>query len=101
MMSRMPRPLVIVTEGSDPAPLAWLRERAEVLEIPYDSPDFPKTLGSAEGLVVRTYTRVTDSLLNQAPKLRVIGRGGVGLENIDVAACRKRGMQVVYTPDAN
>jgi phosphoglycerate dehydrogenase-like enzyme len=33
--------------------------------------------------------------------LKVVGRGGVGLENIDVAACRRRGVEVVYTPDAN
>ena len=36
-----------------------------------------------------------------APRLKVVGRGGVGLENIDVAACRRRGIEVVYTPDAN
>ncbi|HLL89428.1 MAG TPA: NAD(P)-dependent oxidoreductase, partial [Tepidisphaeraceae bacterium] len=35
------------------------------------------------------------------PRLRVVGRGGVGIENIDVAACRRRGVEVVYTPDAN
>jgi phosphoglycerate dehydrogenase-like enzyme len=101
MMHAMPRPLIIVTEGSDPAPLDWLRQRADVREIAYDDPEFSKAIGSAEGLVVRTYTRITEALLNQAPKLRVIGRGGVGLENIDVADCRKRGIEVVYTPDAN
>jgi phosphoglycerate dehydrogenase-like enzyme len=40
-------------------------------------------------------------MLDRAPLLRVVGRGGVGLENIDVAACRRRGVEVVYTPDAN
>src|SRR5438477_13033680 len=101
MMDTMPRPLVIVTEGSDPAPLEWLRQHSEVREIAYDDRDFSKALASADGLVVRTYTRITESLLKEAPKLRVVGRGGVGLENIDVAACRKRGVEVVYTPDAN
>jgi D-3-phosphoglycerate dehydrogenase len=51
--------------------------------------------------VVRTYTRVDDRLLAAAPRLKVVGRGGVGLESIDVAACRRQGVQVVYTPDAN
>jgi D-3-phosphoglycerate dehydrogenase len=101
IIGEMALPNVIVTEGSDPAPLAWLRKRANVVEIPHDHPDFDKALGSAEGLVVRTYTRVNDAMLAKAPKLRVVGRGGVGLENIDVAACRARGVQVVYTPDAN
>jgi phosphoglycerate dehydrogenase-like enzyme len=51
--------------------------------------------------VVRTYTKVNAALLARCPKLKVVGRGGVGLENIDVPACRARGVEVVYTPDAN
>lgn len=94
-------PTIIVTEGSDPRPLQWLKERANVLEIGLDDPTFGEALARAEGLAIRTYTRVNDALLDQAPKLKVVGRGGVGIENIDVAACRKRGVQVVYTPDAN
>ena len=97
----MPKPLVIVTEGADPRPLKWLRERCEVLEAAVDSPEFAAALSEAAGLSVRTYTRVDEALLARAPKLRVVGRGGVGIENIDVRACRARGVQVVYTPDAN
>lgn len=93
--------LAIVTEGLDPAPLAWLRERCEVVECRFDDPAFPAQLARAEALVVRTYTRVNAALLAQATNLRVVGRGGVGLENIDIAACRARGVEVVYTPDAN
>src|SRR3712207_5970947 len=89
--------VVLITEGSDPVPLAWLRERCNVIEAP-PSPDLLK---SCDGMVVRTYTRVDDALLDQAPTLKVVGRGGVGLENIDVAACRSRRVEVVYTPDAN
>ena len=94
-------PLVIVTEGSDPRPLAWLRQQARVEEVSSDDPKFAAVLGEAEGLSIRTYTRVDDALLATAPKLKVVGRGGVGIDNIDVAACRRRGVQVVYTPDAN
>jgi D-3-phosphoglycerate dehydrogenase len=95
------RPVVIVTEGSDPRPLEWLRGRAEVLEVKYDDPALPQHLARAHGAVVRTYTKVSEAWLAQAPRLKVVGRGGVGLENIDVAACRRRGVEVVYTPDAN
>jgi phosphoglycerate dehydrogenase-like enzyme len=98
-MSR--RPTVVVTEGSEAAPLVWLRERTNVVEIGYDDPAFASHLATAEGMVVRTYTRVNDTMLDRAPMLKVVGRGGVGLENIDVAACRRRGVEVVYTPDAN
>src|SRR5579884_3800436 len=94
-------PLVLVTEGSDPVPLQWLKERARVAEVAPDDPAFLEHLPAARGLVVRTYTKVNSDLLARAPELRVVGRGGVGLENIDVAACRRRGVEVVYTPDAN
>ena len=97
----MPKPLVLVTEGSDPKPLDWLRAHANVIECTTDDPAFASHLAQAQGLLVRTYTRVDDALLTKAPNLKVVGRGGVGLENIDVPACRARGVEVVYTPDAN
>lgn len=58
-------------------------------------------LAGAEGLVVRTYTTVDDRLLAASPRLRVVGRAGVGLDNVDLEACRRRGVRVVHTPDAN
>ena len=100
-MSTAPLPVVIVTEGSDPRPLAWLRQRAEVIETHYDDPALAQQLARADGMVVRTYTKVNEQILALAPRLKVVGRGGVGLENIDVAACRRRDVEVVYTPDAN
>jgi len=101
IMPSSPKPIVIVTEGSDARPLDWLRQNATVIEAGADEPAFAANIAAAEGLVVRTYTRVDDALLDRAPRLKVVGRGGVGLENIDVAACRRRGVEVVYTPDAN
>jgi phosphoglycerate dehydrogenase-like enzyme len=95
------QPLVLVTEGSDKTPLAWLKERARVIEAAPDSPEYNAALPDVAGMVVRTYTRVTAALLARCPKLRVVGRGGVGIENIDVHACHARGIEVVYTPDAN
>lgn len=97
----MSKPIVLVTEGSDAKPLDWLRQRANVIECATDDPAFEGHLGQAQGMVVRTYTRVNPALLAKAPNLKVVGRGGVGLENIDVPACRSRGVEVVYTPDAN
>lgn len=66
-----------------------------------DSPEYDSALPGVEGMVVRTYTKVNTALLARCPKLKVVGRGGVGIENIDVKACRARGVEVVYTPDAN
>lgn len=96
-----PKPIVIVTEGSAPAPLRWLAERAQVLEVSQSAPGFGDALARAEGAVVRTYTWVDRDFLAAAPRLRVVGRGGVGLDNINIEACRERGVEVVYTPDAN
>src|SRR6267142_1485806 len=97
----MSKAIVLVSEGLDEGPMNWLRAQAEVIELGYDEKGFDEALARAEGLVVRTYTKVTEQFLSRAPKLRVVGRAGVGLENIDVAACRRRGIEVVYTPDAN
>ncbi|MCW5775429.1 MAG: hypothetical protein KIS87_03145 [Phycisphaeraceae bacterium] len=97
----MPRPLVIQTEDLDPQPAAWLAERCELVRCPADDPRFPALLARAEGLIVRTYTRVDDAMLTGAPRLRVVGRAGVGVDNIDVAACSARGVIVVNMPGAN
>lgn len=100
-MSNTSRPRVVVAEASDSAPLAWLKQHAEVVEITANDPAFADHMKTAQGLLVRTYTKVNAALLDQSPQLKVVGRGGVGIENIDVAECRRRGVEVVYTPDAN
>ncbi len=98
----MSRPTVIVTETLDPKPARWLEERVNLVWCPHrETEKLRGLLVQAEGLVVRTYTMVNDELLDQAPHLKVVGRAGVGLDNIDLPACRKRGVRVVYTPDAN
>lgn len=95
-------PTVIVTETLDDTPARWLAERANLVWCSHEkTAELERLLPAAEGLLVRTYTRVNDALLDQAPKLKVVGRAGVGLDNIDIPACRSRGIQVVYTPDAN
>ncbi|MCC7387430.1 MAG: hypothetical protein IT431_01550 [Phycisphaerales bacterium] len=97
----MTTPLVIQAEDLDPQPAAWLAERCELVPCRYDDPAFPATLARADGLIVRTYTQVTQDLLDAAPRLRVVARAGVGVDNIDLAACWGRGVVVVNTPGAN
>ena len=98
----MTRPLALIAEHLEPTCRDWLAARAEVRgPEPSDEGQFAKLLLEAEALVVRTYTRVDDALLDRAPSLRVVGRAGVGIDNIDVAACRARGVEVVHTPMAN
>jgi len=98
----MSRHQVVISERLDDVAAAWLAQRCDVVWSAHDEPGrLANDLSSADGLIVRTYTRVDDSLLAAAPKLRVVGRAGVGLDNIDVPACRARGVEVVHTPDAN
>lgn len=58
-------------------------------------------LNDCEGLVVRSETKVTAELLDAAPSLRVVGRAGVGVDNIDVLAATVRGVVVMNAPDGN
>ncbi len=95
------RPLVVITETLAEDAATWLAERCEVLRARPCDPTFVAAAERIEGLVVRTYTTVDETLLRGLPRLRVVGRGGVGLDNIDVEACRARGIAVVSTPDAN
>ena len=97
----MGRPTVIQTEHLSPAAAAWLGERARLVAAAAGSPGFAAAAPEAQGLVVRTYTRVDDALLDRLPRLRVVGRAGVGLDNVDVEACRRRGIACFNTPDAN
>ncbi len=94
---------VLITETLAESAEAWLCRRAEVVRCAHDAPsaELDALLREAEGLVVRTYTIVDEAFLVRAPNLKVVGRAGVGLDNIDLEACKRRGVRVVYTPDAN
>src|SRR5947208_12003358 len=60
-----------------------------------------EALADCEALVTRSSTAVTAALLDRAPRLRIIGRAGVGVDNIDVDACSRRGVVVVNAPHGN
>ncbi len=63
------------------------------------SPDELKAcIGDYEGLAIRSATKVTSEILEAAEKLKVVGRAGIGVDNIDVAAATSRGVLVMNTP---
>jgi phosphoglycerate dehydrogenase-like enzyme len=98
----MTRSIVLQAEELDASAAAWLGERCDLFACRAEHADrFDELLAKAHGLIVRTYTQVGPSLLQRAPNLRVVGRAGVGLDRVDIAACRARGVEVVHTPDAN
>jgi D-3-phosphoglycerate dehydrogenase / 2-oxoglutarate reductase len=61
----------------------------------------PSELADADALVIRSATKATAALLEKAPKLRVIGRAGVGVDNVDMDAATRRGVLVMNTPGGN
>jgi len=95
------RPLVLQTEHLDAKAAAWLAERCELVKIAPEDAGFAAMLLKADGLVIRTYTQVNAKFLDGAPRLRVVGRAGVGLDNVDQEACAARNIAVFNTPDAN
>jgi D-3-phosphoglycerate dehydrogenase len=66
------------------------------------SPDeLKKIIGDYNGLVIRSATKVTADLLQSAPKLKVVGRAGIGLDNVDIPAATQQGVVVMNTPTGN
>ena len=63
--------------------------------------ELKKIIGDYEALVIRSATKVTEDLLQAADKLKVVGRAGIGLDNVDIPAATKRGIVVMNTPTGN
>lgn len=97
-------PDIVITEFMDAPSVARLAERFDTVYDPdlvENPPHIPPLLTGARALVVRNRTRVTDEMLGAGPKLRIVGRLGVGLDNIDMAAAKARGVPVVPATGAN
>lgn len=95
---------IVITEFMDERAVAQLAAVHQVLYAPTLVDDAPRLLaeaGDADALVVRNRTQVRGELLAALAQCRVIGRLGVGLDNIDVSACQARGMQVIPATGAN
>lgn len=97
-----PRPTVVVAESLSPAGIEALARDFEVVDASgWPRPALLEALGPASGLVVRSSTKVDEELIAAAPMLKVIGRAGIGVDNIDVDAATRRGILVVNAPQAN
>ena len=93
---------IVLAEKVSPSTLAVLKEEPGWQIVTADRiTDLPAELADADALVVRSAVQVDEALLEHAPKLRVIGRAGVGVDNIDTAAATRHGVVVMNTPGAN
>jgi D-3-phosphoglycerate dehydrogenase len=93
---------VVLAEKVSPATLAVFQAEGGWEVLTHDQvKNLPEALQDADALVVRSAVQVDDALMAAAPKLRVIGRAGVGVDNIDADAATRRGIVVMNTPGAN
>lgn len=95
---------VVVPEYVDEEAVALLEKHAEVLYDPrlhQDAEALAAALAGAAALIVRNQTFVGPDLLASAPELKVVGRVGVGLDNLDLAALRERRVVATWAPGTN
>ena len=87
---------VLVREPIAEAGVELLRSRFDV-DVDGDSP-LEEIIDRYDGIVIRSATRLTQSIIERADRLKVIGRAGVGIDNVDVAAATRRGIVVANAP---
>lgn len=102
LVSASGRPVVLIADKLAQSTVDALGDGVEVRWV--DGPDRPKLLeavADADGLLVRSATKVDAEVLAAAPKLKIVGRAGVGLDNVEIPAATERGVMVVNAPTSN
>ena len=99
----MTKPRVLISDKMDPNAAAIFRERGcEVDEITGETPEqLIARIGDYDGLAIRSSTKVTPAVLAAAKKLKVVGRAGIGVDNVDIPAASAQGVVVMNTPFGN
>ncbi len=96
------RPRILVKEKIAASGVESLRECFDVdLGLDWDDEELARRIGDYEGIVIRSATQLTAELIERGTRLRVIGRAGIGVDNVDVAAATKRGIVVANAPQSN
>src|SRR4051812_32113526 len=96
-------PKVLISDKMDPRAAQIFRDRGvEVDEITGKTPEELKAIiGQYDGLAIRSSTKVTKEILDAATHLKVIGRAGIGVDNVDIPAASAKGVVVMNTPFGN
>src|SRR5690242_12485795 len=96
-------PRVLISDKLSPAAVAIFKERGVAVDVKpgLDKEELAKIIGDYDGLAIRSATKVTAKLLERAKKLKVVGRAGIGVDNIDIPAATARGVIVMNTPFGN
>ena len=95
-------PKILVADPIGAEGVALLKSRAEVdVKTGMKPPELLAIISDYEGLVVRSETKVTKDVIEKAKKLQVVGRAGIGVDNIDLDAATSAGIAVVNAPTGN
>ena len=98
-------PKVLISDSLSPAAVQIFKDRGIDVDfqpnLGKDKDKLAELIGNYDGLAIRSATKVTAKLLGEAQKLRVIGRAGIGVDNVDVPAASQRGIIVMNTPFGN
>jgi D-3-phosphoglycerate dehydrogenase len=99
----VPMPKVLISDKMDPKAAQIFRERGvEVDEITGKTPEeLIAIIGDYDGLAIRSSTKVTKAILAAATNLKVIGRAGIGVDNVDIPSASAQGVVVMNTPFGN
>ena len=99
----MTKPKVLISDKMDPNAERILRERGcDVDVITGKTPEELKAIiGQYDGLAIRSATKVTQEIIDAAPNLKVIGRAGIGVDNVDIPYASSKGVVVMNTPFGN
>jgi D-3-phosphoglycerate dehydrogenase / 2-oxoglutarate reductase len=93
---------VLVKEKIADAGVELLREQFDVeLGLDWDGDQLEQRIGEFDGILIRSATQLSSELIERAERLKVIGRAGTGVDNVDVEAATKRGIVVANAPEAN
>jgi D-3-phosphoglycerate dehydrogenase len=93
---------VLVREKIGDSGVALLREHFDVeVGVDWTDDELNERIGAYDGILIRSATKMTAELIARASNLRVIGRAGVGVDNVDVEAATKRGIVVANAPQSN
>jgi D-3-phosphoglycerate dehydrogenase len=96
-------PRVLISDKLSPAAVAIFKERGVEVDVKpgLDKDELAKIIGDYDGLAIRSATKVTAKLLEAATKLKVVGRAGIGVDNVDIPAATAKGVIVMNTPFGN
>src|SRR5438105_6646612 len=92
---------ILIAEPFSPAGIELLQSQKDWNTIVSNPKEYAKHLAEADALVVRSAVQVTPTVLKHAPRLRAIGRAGVGVDNVDLPAATAAGVLVMNTPGGN